>query len=545
MQNAVNLNFLQGTLSPDDLLYPSFDDLYYYDDVALTDLSTRQSITISLEAQQFTPYLELRQANDLRQVLSAQEGQGAAQLTFTPKPGVDYVLRITSATANGLGDYRLTTSAGGLNPVPLYQAEALAQQGQYRWQPDRPSGKPTTLTYGFMEELPSYRKPNRKGQWDGGSVGDFKPMTEAQRKAVKLALQAWEDVSGITFKEARDRTSAQIRFGTARDLKDKDTLGWAYSPDRGDPPRRRDGEVWLNHQESSNRRPKPGSYGFSTILHEIGHAIGLSHPFDDGATLPLTQQTIQYTVMAYDNHPFLPKRYQPSAPMLYDIAAIQQLYGRNRRTGSGNTTYRWKPGETFIETIYDVGGNDTVNARNQKRDTFIDLQPGRFSSIGAFGSNPIWDNVTIAFGITIENAIGGAGNDFIAGNSANNQLIGSAGSDVLIGLGGNDKLTGGAGADYFVFQTEQDGVDTITDYGLGSDTIDVARLLAQVDYKGTDPFAEGFLSASVQRGNTVISFDRDGFGGTAPATPLVILENFTNLQGLNLTTQYVMPQVMP
>lgn len=152
-------------------------------------------------------------------------------------------------------------------------------------------------------------------------------------------------------------------------------------------------------------------------------------------------------------------------------------------------------------------------------------------------------NVTIAFGVTIENAIGSAGNDAIMGNAANNQFTGSAGSNVLTGLGDNDRLTGGAGADYFIFQTKQDGVDTITDYGAGSDTIDVAPLLAQVNYQGTDPFVDGFLSKLVQRGNTVISIDRDGSGGTALATPLVILENFTNLQGLNLTAQSVMPTV--
>ena len=49
-------------------------------------------------------------------------------------------------------------------------------------------------------------------------------------------------------------------------------------------------------------------------------------------------------------------------------------------------------------------------------------------------------NVSIAAGVTIENAIGGSGNDVIVGNAANNVLKGGAGNDVLFGGGGADEL---------------------------------------------------------------------------------------------------------
>lgn len=297
--------------------------------------------------------------------------------------------------------------------------------------------------------------------------------------------------------------------------------------------------MWLNHKEPSNRNPIPGSYGFSTILHEIGHALGLSHPFDEGATLPKAEQTVQYTTMAYEKHSDLPQKYQPHAPMLYDIAAIQHLYGKNRRTNRGDTVYRWKFSEPFIETIYDTSGTDTVNARNQRQNVVINLEPGQFSSVGGFRGRPIKDNVTIAFGVTIENAIGGAGNDTLLGNEGTNRLIGGVGADTLIGLAGNDRLTGGTGDDSFFFQTENDGIDTITDFAQGNDVIDVSLLLNQVNYTGTNPLSEGIITTSIQQGNTVILFDRDGFGGIGSASPLAILENFTNIQNLSSTIKFV------
>ncbi len=57
------------------------------------------------------------------------------------------------------------------------------------------------------------------------------------------------------------------------------------------------------------------------------------------------------------------------------------------------------------------------------------------------------DNVGIAYGVTIENAIGGSGNDTIIGNAVDNVLTGNAGADNLNGKAGNDTLDGGAGDD--------------------------------------------------------------------------------------------------
>lgn len=72
-------------------------------------------------------------------------------------------------------------------------------------------------------------------------------------------------------------------------------------------------------------------------------------------------------------------------------------------------------------------------------------------------------NVSIAAGVTIENAIGGSGNDVIVGNAANNVLKGGAGNDVLFGGGGADELWGGSGGDTFVFTAASDSAPGASD----------------------------------------------------------------------------------
>ena len=100
--------------------------------------------------------------------------------------------------------------------------------------------------------------------------------------------------------------------------------------------------------------------------------------------------------------------------------------------------------------IWDAGGNDTLNCAGYAQNAVINLNAGTFSNIG----NAI-ANVSIALGVTVENAIGGGGNDAITGNPADN---------ILSGNGGNDAIDGGAGSDTVVYsgarwqyQTEYSG----------------------------------------------------------------------------------------
>jgi hypothetical protein len=104
-------------------------------------------------------------------------------------------------------------------------------------------------------------------------------------------------------------------------------------------------------------------------------------------------------------------------------------------------------------TVFDSGGNDTLDYSGFSQNQTINLNPETFSNVG-----PGIGNVSIARGTVIENAIGGSGNDTLIGNSVANVLTGGLGTDTL---------TGGAGGDTFRGTKAGLNGDTITDFSAG------------------------------------------------------------------------------
>ncbi|NJN23423.1 MAG: calcium-binding protein [Acaryochloridaceae cyanobacterium RL_2_7] len=75
------------------------------------------------------------------------------------------------------------------------------------------------------------------------------------------------------------------------------------------------------------------------------------------------------------------------------------------------------------------------------------------------------------------------GNDSLYGDQGKDRLLGGTGDDRLVGGSGKDTLTGGQGADQFYWRSPHEGVDTITDFQTGTDTLDFPSILAPlVDY---------------------------------------------------------------
>jgi len=228
------------------------------------------------------------------------------------------------------------------------------------------------------------------------------------------------------------------------------------------------------------------TYGKATITHELLHAIGFDHPHE-GIVAPEEYDNDFYTQLSY-NPAFASDywwEYYPDGPMLADVAALQHLYGANNETRLGDDIYSFDSSSVFIGTIWDAGGVDTFENTGTVS-AIINLNEGRPSAVGSPLDPEQLYNLWIAFGVTIENAIGGDGNDLLIGNPFANQLQGNGGDDILIG---------GPGPDVFVFNQSFDS-DTINDFQIGED-----KLLF-------DGIGEGVLSSYAS--GTKINFATEG-----------------------------------
>ncbi len=215
---------------------------------------------------------------------------------------------------------------------------------------------------------------------------------------------------------------------------------------------------------------RAGGLGFTTMVHEFLHGLGLDHPHDGDRILSgVTEPFFSYgrselnqgiwTAMSYnggynrirsnsDNFGF------EFGPMAFDIALLQQMYGANMSHNTGGNTYMLDNSNSDgagWQAIWDAGGNDTMQYSGS-RDAVIDLRAATLDynpGGGGFVSvaSGIKGGFTIANGVVIENGVGGSGDDRMIGNAANNSLSGNAGNDFLLGGAGADDLNGGADRD--------------------------------------------------------------------------------------------------
>ncbi|GHA32576.1 hypothetical protein GCM10007989_30850 [Devosia pacifica] len=346
-----------------------------------------------------------------------------------------------------------------------------------------------TISYGFASSASTYGA----GYGLGEANDSFSGFDASQKSAARAAFDAWSDVAGISFTET-SADGAEIRLANSG----KPSTAWAYGPSTAGT----GGDVWIGDARF-NDNPELGKYAYMTIMHEIGHALGLSHPHDakmsgaasveaellaaeglcpccagglhDAAAGQGTPSAAQAALSAIDSMAYSIMSYRSYAganigggytnesnsyaqgPMMRDIAAVQALYGANYNTRSGNTVYRWSEttGEKSIngvgqgapsankvfETIWDGGGRDTLELSNYKADLKIDLSAGGWSDFGGRQLADLGAGKTAPGNVALAQLVDGDTRALIE------NAVGGSGNDTISGNEAANLLMGGAGDD--------------------------------------------------------------------------------------------------
>lgn len=351
------------------------------------------------------------------------------------------------------------------------------------------------LSFSFVTPTTAKEYKGRDTETDVAAVGEA-----VQNNIRDILKNIYEPVIPIKFVELKEDEG---KIGSLRFMYSKGpSYAYAYSPfsENG-------GDVHLTRQyegqdNNDNFEKGPGSHGYISLIHEIGHAMGLNHPGDynggsvggrEGPFLPFQDDNYLNSVMSYN---FTENK--PTTLLPYDIRALQSFYGANTSYNNTDTIYTIDSNVLQqYKTIWDGGGNDTLDFSALPTDSNgyrFDLKPGgRNTASTAFNgatykhqtqiaplrkdltqrkinNEQYWQEVEkltsykvdkygapIAYGTTIENLIGTQSNDFILGNNVANNINAGAGDDQIFGGGGADVLTGGPGADQFTLAVGNGG----------------------------------------------------------------------------------------
>ena len=338
-----------------------------------------------------------------------------------------------------------------------------------------------TLTYSYYNGSVAYPTSQSDYGASGGLPVANAPSTVSSHDSdnethLDLTFNLWDDVVDFDFEKISETSTEVGEMRVAFTDRSSEAAAFAYQP--GGTPA--NGDVWFeeednggfdpsyqfgsnltNYGTSSSTISKMGlgseGYSFRSSIHEIGHAIGLSHPFDGtsftGNTLSTSLDVMRNTVMSYTsfdrnravsfntyadlaaaNAGTVLNNYDyqnldsisigagnyfgassdaiyAATPMVYDIATADHMYNSSGFTGdtrTNNNTYKYADKVMAIHTIVDGGGTDTIDASavtNANRSSTINLTPGAFSSIATYTRAQQLADVEAAGGATAKSNV--------------------------------------------------------------------------------------------------------------------------------------------
>ena len=328
-----------------------------------------------------------------------------------------------------------------------YRVDALIAGPNFRWNYDpalpQSWGQSSTISFSFMQAPPSYA--SLKDQ------NGFKAFSQAQRSQVREIFNALSLFLDIDFAEVEETETnwGQIRFGN-NNQDEEQTAGYAYLPQMEEVSEA-SGDVYiavghdLDYQKGDTDR--------ETLLHEIGHALGLKHPSPPALSsdlappqnyLGMSEDTSRFTIMSYEAHPQALSRADYG---IYDIVALRKLYGSRPYHSDDDFYMLDRLSGNYQSALLDDGGNDLVDLSLISNGVKFSLEPGRFSSVGkTLAGKAAIDNFSIALDSFIERVIATNHSDRIDGNKLDNWIA---------PLSGYDTIDAGAGVDTIAYRNER------------------------------------------------------------------------------------------
>ncbi len=299
-------------------------------------------------------------------------------------------------------------------------------------------GPTKTYSYAFPTALPSYDTSTDH------ALG-YLPFNVQQKTFSVATMSYMSSVIDLQF-VATDSAASLNTIAFANNTQ-TNSAGYATYPND----KETGGDLFLNKDTKGNLTLIDGDSAAHYLIHELGHSLGLKHPFShpdadgdigDGPYLSSSEDITAWTQMSYTSDPA--QYHAVFSPL--DIAALQYLYGPSTTARTGDDSYTVSASATNF--IWDGAGKDTLSAAALSQSTTLYLEPGYWGYVGSKATTiTSAGQVTVNFGSVIENLVGGSGNDNLFGNAAANTITGGLGDDTISGAGGDDTLDGGAGTD--------------------------------------------------------------------------------------------------
>ena len=453
--------------------------------------------------------------------------------------------------------------------------------------PDWDPNTPLTVTYSFTPVGVTSLDPDIAGMVLDTALD---PETLGFRQAVIDAFNYLGAMLGITFVEIieTDTQVGDIRmvlFDNPEENSQGTSWNWNYIAN----------QYWVGSGDSdilinANGLDSfdPGSYGYMTILHEMGHSLGLSHGQDvesiradqseyrfpsldelgydqfgwkgwtimdyrdhigDGFNISIDHPSVTWIGDSETNQSFYPTTFMP-----LDISAAMHLYGWWDAEGifvlnsvnAGDDTYVLEG--PFFETIHDTGGTDTLDWSAMSDNTQVNLNPfsvqnpTTYTGLSYFGENKLifkdggpdgslLEETGWILGISeftyIENVKAGSGNDTITLNNVANMVQAGDGNDIIVGIASGDSVYGEGGNDYFYASSL---AFSLIAGGEGSDTLHINQTLLDSGLYSVDlrDLTEGQIQG-------IEALDYSSSHVSGPGQILISANTFKSLDKTSLT----------